>query len=249
MRFCFSPWPAPKPWYLNLILLALGAWQAHVSAWAETFLPVWTWYTLGPFLFCLLLSWNLPPHSGSPLSFLPILHPIVSAAMPKLFDIRDQFSGRQLFHRLEAGDGLVMIQAHFIYCALYYYYYISSTSDHQALEPRGWGPLPQCLPLMLLPLVSRDKPPGVICSMCLPHPWVLPGGEACVPDTLPDVACHITAGWAVFAKLQNSLHGVWAWVLDGDFFFLNFDVNALPHPSTQGVRGTYSNTHHLTLYI
>ena len=23
----------------------------------------------------------------------------------------------------------------------YYYYYISSTSDHQALDPRGWGPL------------------------------------------------------------------------------------------------------------
>ena len=31
-----------------------------------------------------------------------------------------------------------MIQVHYIYCALYfYYYYISSTSDHQALDPRG----------------------------------------------------------------------------------------------------------------
>ena len=29
------------------------------------------------------------------------------------------------------GDGLGMIQTHYIYCALYfYYYYISSTSDH-----------------------------------------------------------------------------------------------------------------------
>ena len=35
-----------------------------------------------------------------------------------------------------------MIQAHHIYCVLYFYnYYISSTSDHQALDPRGWGPL------------------------------------------------------------------------------------------------------------
>ena len=35
---------------------------------------------------------------------------------------------------------------HYIYCAFYlYYYYISSTSDHQALEPRGWGPLPTAL--------------------------------------------------------------------------------------------------------
>ena len=30
----------------------------------------------------------------------------------------------------------------YIHCALYfYYYYISSTSDLQALDPGGWGPL------------------------------------------------------------------------------------------------------------
>ena len=41
-----------------------------------------------------------------------------------------------------AGDGFRMIQVHCIYCALYfYYYYIGSTLDHQALDPRGWGPL------------------------------------------------------------------------------------------------------------
>ena len=39
-------------------------------------------------------------------------------------------------------DGLGMIQVHCIYCVLYfYYYYICSTSDHQALDPGGWGPL------------------------------------------------------------------------------------------------------------
>ena len=38
--------------------------------------------------------------------------------------------------------GLGMIQEHYIYCALSFCYYdISSTSDHQALDPRGWGPL------------------------------------------------------------------------------------------------------------
>ena len=38
------------------------------------------------------------------------------------------------------GDGFRMIQVHYIYCALYfYYYYISSTSENQALDPRGWG--------------------------------------------------------------------------------------------------------------
>ena len=60
------------------------------------------------------------------------------AMTPKLFDTRDQFFGRQIFHRWE--DGLGMIQGHCIYCALYFYqYYISSTSDHQALDPGCWG--------------------------------------------------------------------------------------------------------------
>ena len=35
-----------------------------------------------------------------------------------------------------------MTQAHYMYCTLYFYYYcINSTSDHQALGLRGWGPL------------------------------------------------------------------------------------------------------------
>ena len=39
-----------------------------------------------------------------------------------------------------------MIQEHYVYCDLYFYYYrISSTSGHQALDPRGWGPLPSAL--------------------------------------------------------------------------------------------------------
>ena len=40
------------------------------------------------------------------------------------------------------GSGLGMIQTNCIYCVLYFYYYsISSTSDHQGLDPRGWEPL------------------------------------------------------------------------------------------------------------
>ena len=40
------------------------------------------------------------------------------------------------------GDGLGMIQACYMYCALYfYYYYTTSTSDHQASGPGGWRPL------------------------------------------------------------------------------------------------------------
>ena len=54
--------------------------------------------------------------------------------------VEDNFSmdlGRWVFE---------MIQVCCIYCALYFYYYcISSTSDDQALVPRGWGPLPWAL--------------------------------------------------------------------------------------------------------
>ena len=65
------------------------------------------------------------------------------AVVPNLFGTTEQFCGRQFFHGLEGGDGLGMIQTHYIYWALYfYYYYIRSTSDQQALDPRGWGPPP-----------------------------------------------------------------------------------------------------------
>ena len=38
--------------------------------------------------------------------------------------------------------GFRMFQAHYFYCALYLsYYYINPTSDHQALDSGGWGPL------------------------------------------------------------------------------------------------------------
>ena len=57
--------------------------------------------------------------------------------VPRTSSMEDNFSMKQGW-----GDGFGMIQAHYIYCSLYfYYYYISSASDHQALDPRGWGPL------------------------------------------------------------------------------------------------------------
>ena len=61
-------------------------------------------------------------------------------AVPKLFGTRDSFRGRRTgCGEGGAGDGFGMIQAHYIYCALYFsFYYICSTSDHQALDPRGW---------------------------------------------------------------------------------------------------------------
>ena len=51
-------------------------------------------------------------------------------------------SWKTIFPQTGQRDGLGMIQAHFIYWTLYFYCnYISSSSDHQALDPGGWGPL------------------------------------------------------------------------------------------------------------
>ena len=59
-----------------------------------------------------------------------------------IFGARDQFHGRQFFCGPSWRDSFGMIQEHYIYCSLYFCcYHISSTSVHQALDPRGWGPL------------------------------------------------------------------------------------------------------------
>ena len=46
-----------------------------------------------------------------------------NAVVPNLFGTRDRFRGRQYFHGRGRGNGFRMIQAHYIYCALYFYYY------------------------------------------------------------------------------------------------------------------------------
>ena len=62
-----------------------------------------------------------------------------TAVVPSLFSTRDRFCGRQfLFTARRWGVGFRIIQVHYIYCALYFYY-ISSTSDHQTLDPGGGG--------------------------------------------------------------------------------------------------------------
>ena len=92
-----------------------------------------------------ICSWTT---SASQPSFLQLLRSWVSnqslhpncqeqAAVPNLFGTRDQLHQKQ-FSQTKVGLG--MIQAHYTYCSLYFYYYsISSTSDHEALDPRDWG--------------------------------------------------------------------------------------------------------------
>ena len=55
-------------------------------------------------------------------------------AVPNLFGTGDSFIEDTFSMVGSVGDGFMMIEVHYTYCALYfYYYYISSTSDHQAL--------------------------------------------------------------------------------------------------------------------
>ena len=70
------------------------------------------------------------------------------------------------------GDGLGMIQVHYTYCTLYFCYFISSTSDHQALDPRGWGPLDCKIPSRKQSLskqIHKATKKYVHCYQRLPH--------------------------------------------------------------------------------
>ena len=73
--------------------------------------------TLCSFLFALCL-----------LPLLPFLLPQerqwslgVKRVVPSLFGTKDRFCGRQFFPGPGVGNGLMMIQVHYIYCALYFY--------------------------------------------------------------------------------------------------------------------------------
>ena len=72
-------------------------------------------------------------------SFVHHLEPQSPTSLaPRTSFMEDNFSSDQGW----GGDGFRMLQVHYFYPALYFYdYYISSTSDHQALDSGGWGPL------------------------------------------------------------------------------------------------------------
>ena len=68
---------------------------------------------------------------------------LVKAVIPNLFGTRDRFRGRQFFHGSWWGDGFGMVQAHYIYCVLYFYYYYiviyNYTTHHNADRRQSSG--------------------------------------------------------------------------------------------------------------
>lgn len=57
---------------------------------------------------------------------------------PQALQLQEPVARIPFFHMDCGGGGFGIIQMHYIYCVLYFYYsYISLTSDHQALYPRG----------------------------------------------------------------------------------------------------------------
>ena len=85
-------------------------------------------------------SGNYPWSLGSRLCY--------TAAVPTLFDTRDGFCRRQIFHRVGVGrwvQGEIRDDSNALYLlCTFYYYYVSTTSDHQALDTRDWQPQLYC---------------------------------------------------------------------------------------------------------
>ena len=90
-----------------------------------------------------------------------------------------------------------MVQEHCIYCALYFYYYdVSSTSDHQALGPRGWEAL------------QRTEQPIPTVALLPSDSWLLDsagtaGSESCALSVRrPLLVSH---GWCPWLSLNEGV--------------------------------------------
>ena len=106
-------------------------------------------YVLSDILWCPQRLWTNESHSQRLVFNEHTLHSrrcitCFHTAVPKLPGTSNQFCGRQFLHgpgQVRVGwGGLGVILAYYVYCTPYFhYYYISSTSDHQTLDPGGWS--------------------------------------------------------------------------------------------------------------
>ena len=158
---CFSPSPA-RSWLRErysyqtlLVLLAVRFWKV----WLHTsftrcffFLPSSHFFSFFISFFLFLEEWNEESHS-LPQIYWKEMYIIrrsqmiclfLKAAVPNLFGTRDRFNGGQFFHRPGWGGGVVSgwLKCITFIDTLFLLLWHEPTSDHQALDPRGWRPLP-----------------------------------------------------------------------------------------------------------
>ena len=75
---------------------------------------------------------------------------VLYTAVPSLFDTRDRFCGRQLFHGPRAGgDSFRMIQGCYIYCTFYFCYYYTRLRFHPWTGKIPWRRKWQTTPVFL----------------------------------------------------------------------------------------------------
>ena len=105
------------------------------------------WKAAAHSVFCLysslfLLPWDCIPPQSSISTWAFVSDCFLDQWSPTFLATETSFVEDSFIHGPWGSDGFRMIQAQYIFCALcFYYYYISSTSDQQALDLRGWGPL------------------------------------------------------------------------------------------------------------
>ena len=92
------------------------------------------------------------------------------------------------------GDGFRVIQACYPYCGLYfYYYYISSTSEHQALDPGSWRPQ---VMLHWVGCVTPNPSPNLLCCI------LCPGRLMCL-DYINRHLCPLVLSWVGSIRNMN----------------------------------------------
>ena len=101
-------------------------------------------------------SWEAPPCIDLPAK-IPIYKKSPTFWAPGTSFVEDNFS-------MDWGSRGWFGDDSSIYCTVYFhYYFISSTSDHQALDPESWGPLLYTMPpfysVTHFPFIRNHKPP------------------------------------------------------------------------------------------
>ena len=127
-----------------------------------------------------------------------------------------------------------IIQVYYIYCALYfYYYYVSPTSDHPALDPRGWGTPALKDGIFIVLCIHGNTSSFVVgCKRCskesaqrnaMVHPSPLQDLLKHMLGPTSGVSDSVDQGWSPRICLLTSFQGVLMLLLQ-DYILRNTDI-------------------------